>query len=217
MFSFVLGFMCVHIISSIIHRVYKHEILMRQLGLVVFPFGCVLSCWVVPWVFCGLVGPGPAAASAGTGRAAAAPASGCLLVWRLGGAGAPPATFADARQPNRGLDLEHAPARPELPYAVAICTGTRACCPLPRPEGLHCRGSGECRRPRPMATAACWSATELRLALALGHIRAPGTRGSLHRTCLSTRCICERDLPRNRSRTSPQRRGQAQDSDIQST
>ena len=115
MFSFVLGFMCVHIISSIIHRVYKHEILMRQPGLVVFPFGCVLSCWVVPWVFCGLVGPGSAAASAGTGRAAAAPASGCLLVWRLGGAGAPPATFADARQPNRGL--EHAPAR------AAICSG----------------------------------------------------------------------------------------------
>ena len=81
--------------------------------------------------------------------------------------------------------------RPELPCAVAICTGARACFPLPRPEGLHCRGSGECRRPRPMATAACWSATELRLALALGHIRALGTRSSLHRTCLSTRCIYE--------------------------
>ena len=99
MFSFVLGFMCVHIISSIVHRVYKHEILMRQPSLVVFAFGCGLSCWVVPWVFCGLAGPGPSAAatSAGIGRAAAAPASGCLLFWRLGGEGAPPAAFADAR------------------------------------------------------------------------------------------------------------------------
>ena len=101
--------MCVHITSSIIHRVYKHEILMRQPGLVVFPFGCGLSCWVVPPVFCGLAGPGPgpaaAAAYAGTGRAAPAPASGCLLVLRFGGAGAPPATFADAR-------LAISPAKP---------------------------------------------------------------------------------------------------------
>jgi hypothetical protein len=189
--------MCVHITSSIIHRVYKHEILMRQPGLVVFPFGCGLSCWVVPWVFCGLpVGwSWPWACC-------------CCLCWHwprracagirlfaslaVGGCGRAPSYLcrcAPCHLASQTWILSR--PRPELPCAVAICTGARACFPLPRPEGLHCRGSGECRRPRPMATAACWSATELRLALALGHIRALGTRSSLHRTCLSTRCIYE--------------------------
>ena len=50
-----------------------------------------------------------------------------------------------------------------------------------------CWGVGACRRPRPMATAACRPATELRLALALRHVRVLypcAWVSSLDRTCL---------------------------------
>ena len=100
------------------HRVYKHDILMRRTGLVVFPFGCGLSCWAVSGVFCRLAGPRPAAA-AGTGCAAAALANWPSLVWRLGDAAAPPAPLPDARPailPAQLLILSM--PRPELPYAV---------------------------------------------------------------------------------------------------
>ena len=149
--------------------------------------GCALGVlwvgWSWPWASCCLCWHWPCRACAGIRLFASLAVGGC------GRAPSYLCRCAPCHLASQTWILSR--PRPELPCAVAICTGARACFPLPRPEGLHCRGSGECRRPRPMATAACWSATELRLALALGHIRALGTRGSLHRTCLSTRCICE--------------------------
>ena len=138
----------VRIISSIVPRVYKHDILMRRTGLVVFPFGCGLSCWVASGVFCGLSGPRPAAA-AGTGCAAAALANWHSLVWRLGDAAAPPAPLPDDRPaiPPAQLPILSMP-RPELLYAVPICTGTGAWCP-----GRPCGGPSP-RRQRGMSAAA---------------------------------------------------------------
>ena len=121
---------------------------MRRTGLVVFPFGCGLSCWVASGVFCGLSGPRPAAA-AGTGCAAAALANWHSLVWRLGDAAAPPAPLPDDRPaiPPAQLLILSMP-RPELLYAVPICTGTGAWCP-----GRPCSGPSP-RRQRGVSAAA---------------------------------------------------------------
>ena len=61
--------------------------------------------------------------------------------------------------------------------------------------GLRYRGSGGYRRPWPIATTACWPATELRLALALRYVLPDVCLqlvSSLDRTCLSTRWLCTR-------------------------
>ena len=103
------------------HRVYKHEILMRQTGLVVFPLAvlCPAGSW---WVSCGLAG---ALCAAGNGRAKGALAALMLVLW-LGNAEAPWPMLA-LQLPSRHPILWHVGMpQPELPYAVAICTGTGA-------------------------------------------------------------------------------------------
>ena len=81
----------------------------------------------------------------------------------------------------------HGP-RPALACArLAMTSWLKAQSAAAADVSCACRGVGACRRPRPMATAACRPATELRLALALRHVRVLypcAWVSSLDRTCL---------------------------------
>ena len=81
----------------------------------------------------------------------------------------------------------HGP-RPALACArLAMASWLKAQSAAAADVSCACRGVGACRRPRPMATAACRPATELRLALALRHVRVLypcAWVSSLDRTCL---------------------------------
>ena len=153
--------------------------------------GCVVSCWVVVgvlWVGWGLVCCWQWPCQGSAGRLDVG-----LVVGKCGG------TLADAR-PAAAISPSHSL---QLAYPGRSChmQWPSAQAPGPDAPGLQC-SSPPLRRqrgmPRPAATAACWPATKLRLALALGQMSMRlGLLSFRIDPCLSTRFICKRDPPRS--------------------